>query len=156
RYRRRLWMAPWEPVPAHPPAPGTNRTLAAIRRHVEFREAPIPLASYISGETELSPAAGDELLKEVGSDAEIGFVSALNVTDLGSHPRHSFLLDETHLRIVTRSDDAPGDTSPLSRDPHLTPRRTIVPLRGPSVPLETKSRLVAQVRFRPTLTLVVL
>ena len=73
-----------------------------------------------------------------------------------SNPRHGFLLDETHLRIVTRSADAPGDTSPLSRDPHLTPRRRIIPLRGPSIPLETESRLIAQVRFRPALTLIAL
>src|SRR5262249_19417768 len=141
RFKNRLWAAPWEP-PAGWTAPAGRRLSHAVLRLREpdrppvaeipdlvARQPRVSAASYLARETELRQDRQQEFLAEFGSDADIVIVNRLRLRDLGQPTTRRFALDTATNAVRLSAAGSTGPTTILTRDPHLTTQKIILPLK---------------------------
>jgi hypothetical protein len=159
RFKNRLWAAPWEP-PIGWTAPVGTRLSQAVLRLAEpdrpqsaevpdlvARQQRVPAATFLAQETELSQDRQQEFLTELGSDADIVIVSRLRVRDLGSPTIHHFTLATATNAVRLSAAGSAGTTTILTRDPHLTTQKIILPLKAQQSEASRSGRPFASIRF---------
>lgn len=159
RFKNHLWAAPWEPAAGWTAPAGTRLSQAVLRvaepnqpRTVDVpdlvaRQPRIPAAAYLAQETELSQDRQQEFLAELGPDADIAIVSRLRLRDLGSPTTRRFALDTATNAVRLSAAGAVGPTTALTRDPHLTTQKIILPLKAQQSEVTRSVRPFAAIRF---------
>ena len=164
RFQNHLWAAPWEPSTGWIAPTGTNLSQAVLRvaepnrprpegiPDLIAREQRAPVFSYLARETDLEQDRQRELLTELGNDSDIVIVGGLRLRDLGRPIVRRFTLDSTNA-VRLSAQTAVGQTIVLTRDPHLTAQKVIIPLRAQqmeasrSIPPFQTIRFYRQQRF---------